>query len=100
MARRAANDTIVHTQMPSMGTKHPSLTPAGGQYGHNRAPFDKPQSMGNGGIPTKFFDSSVPATPSRTTVSGSGTPASNLGSPPSSAQPRSREKASPPKNRK
>lgn len=28
----------------------------GGQYGANKAPFDKGQSMGNGGIPTKFFD--------------------------------------------
>lgn len=28
----------------------------GGTYGHNSAPFDKPQSMGNGSIPTKFMD--------------------------------------------
>jgi hypothetical protein len=28
----------------------------GGTYGANKAPFDKAQSMGGGGIPTKFFD--------------------------------------------
>jgi hypothetical protein len=28
----------------------------GGEYGANKAPFGKPQSMGGGGIPTKFFD--------------------------------------------
>lgn len=100
MARRAANETVVHTQMPSMGPKHPSLTPGGGQYGHNKPPFDKPQSMGNGGIPTKFFDTSVPAKPGRDTVSGNGIPASNIGGPPSSAEPRSREKARVPTNRK
>ncbi len=27
-----------------------------GVDGRNKAPFDKPQSMGNGGIPTRFFD--------------------------------------------
>lgn len=101
MAKRAANATVVHTQMPSMGPKNPSLTGATGQYGHNKPPFDTPQSMGNGGVPTKFFDTSVSAKPSRTTVSGSGVPASNLGGPPSSAQPRGRnEKATSPKNRK
>lgn len=100
MSKRAANPTVVHTQMPSMGTKNPSLTPSGGIYGRNKPPFDKPQSMGNGGIPTKFFDDSLPAKVGRDTVSGSGVPASNLGSPPSSAQPRSHEKAKVPGNRK
>jgi hypothetical protein len=28
----------------------------GGQYNANKAPFEKPASMGGGGIPTKFFD--------------------------------------------
>lgn len=94
---RAKNKTVVHTQMPSMGPKSPSLT-SGGKYGSNFAPFDKPQDMGNGGIPTKFYDMTVPAKVGRTTVSGSGTPASNLGDPPSSARPRgANEKAHPPK---
>lgn len=29
--------------------------------GQNKAPFDKPQSMGGGGIPTRFFDTSMSA---------------------------------------
>lgn len=29
---------------------------AKGIDGRNKAPFDKPQSMGNGGIATRFFD--------------------------------------------
>lgn len=28
----------------------------GGTYGQNKAPFDKPHSVGNGGIPVKMFD--------------------------------------------
>lgn len=98
MAKRES--TVVHTQMPSMGKKNPSMEPSGGIFGRNKAPFDKPQDMGNGAIPTKFFDSSVSAKEGRTTVSGSGTPTSNLGGPPSSASPRSREKAKVPGNSK
>jgi hypothetical protein len=93
--------TPVHTQMPSMGPKHPSLTAGPGEYDKNHAPFDKPHDLGNGGVPTKFFDTSTPATVGRTTVSGSGIPASNLGSPHASGgQPRAREKARVPKNNK
>jgi len=98
MAKRGP---VVNSQMPSMGPKSPSLTPSGGQFGHNNGPFNKPQDMGNGGIPTKFFDTSVSGTVGRSTVSGSGVPASNLGGPPSSAQPRgAREKAKVPGNGK
>jgi hypothetical protein len=91
---------VVDTQMPSMGPKRPSLTPSGGVYGHNKAPFDAPQSMGNGGVPTKFFDDTLPAKVGRTTVSGSGVPASNLMSPGKNMPARERAKASPPKNNK
>lgn len=31
--------------------------------GQNKAPFNKPQSMGNGSIPTRFFDTSMSARP-------------------------------------
>ncbi len=33
-----------------------STSAPGGMDGRNKAPFDKPQAMGGGGIPTKFFD--------------------------------------------
>jgi hypothetical protein len=98
MAKRSG--PVVDTQMPSMGPKSPSKSPAGGQYNHNQAPFDKPKDMGNGGIPEKYFDRSVSPTPARSTTSGSGTPSSNLGGPPSSAKPRGAEKAHAPGNRK
>src|SRR5262245_3813802 len=35
---------------------HSKTGAGGGIDGHNKAPFDKPQSMGNGTIPTRFFD--------------------------------------------
>lgn len=47
-----AKRTVVNTQMPSMKT---NLTQAPGEYNKNHAPFDQPQSMGNGGVPTQFF---------------------------------------------
>lgn len=47
-----AKRTVINTQMPSMKT---STTQAPGEYGKNHAPFDQPQSMGNGGVPTQFF---------------------------------------------
>lgn len=100
MAKRSTGP-VVATQMPSMGPKRPSLTPSGGVYDHNHAPFDKPHDTGNGGIPTKFFDDTHSPTVARTTVSGSGIPASNLASPHASGgQPRSREKAKVPGNNK
>jgi hypothetical protein len=49
----------IRTQMNS---KVPSTTGSSGVYGHNTGPFSKPQSMGNGGIPTKFFDTGIPGT--------------------------------------
>lgn len=55
MARKSGT---VRSQM-SGGFKTPSMTGAAGRYGSSPAPFDKPQSMGNGGIPTKMFDTSV-----------------------------------------
>ncbi len=40
-----------------MGGDAPSpMGVGGGTYGQNKGPFDAPQDMGNGGIPTKFFD--------------------------------------------
>jgi hypothetical protein len=99
MAKR--EETVVRTQMPSMGKKNPSLEPAGGIYNKNKAPFDKPQDMGNGGVATKFFDDTLPAKVGRTTVSGSGVPASNLGGPPTSSASRGAgEKARVPGNKK
>ena len=38
---------------------------SGGEFGANKAPFNHPQSMGNGSIPTKFFDDSMGHTPAR-----------------------------------
>lgn len=53
----------------------------GGMYGANKAPFEKPQSMGNGGIPTKFFDS-MSATPASTVnASMTGTAGANRTAP-------------------
>lgn len=45
----------------------------GGIQGRNKAPFDKPQSMGNGGIPTKFFDG-MSAKPAKTSNAGMSEP--------------------------
>ncbi len=40
-----------------MGGSAPSpMGVGGGMYGRNKGPFDAPQDMGGGGIPTKFFD--------------------------------------------
>ena len=43
--------------------------------GRNKAPFDKPQSMGGGSIPTRFFDTSMSA---RSAASTSSAGASSL----------------------
>jgi hypothetical protein len=45
-----------------MGGAFPAVSMTGGKglYGRNKPPFGAPQSMGGGGIPTKFFDESVP----------------------------------------
>ena len=53
------NDNGVNCTMnPPFGkAAHSREGTGGGQYGANKAPFDKPQSMGGGGIPTKFYDS-------------------------------------------
>lgn len=68
MARRGSSSTV-RSQMPKM-----SLARQGnaGIYGHNKAPFTEPQSMGNGSIPTKFFDEmgEKPAAALRTASAG------------------------------
>lgn len=48
-----ARKSVVRSEM---GGKVPSMTRNAGTYGHNVGPFTKPQSMGNGGIPTLFFE--------------------------------------------
>jgi hypothetical protein len=40
-----------------MHSKVPSLTGNPGLYDRNKAPFDKPHSLGTGGIPLRFFES-------------------------------------------
>jgi len=88
----------VVSQMPN--PMKVSTTQAPGQYGHNNPPFDQPQSMGGGGVPTKFFDTTVPASVGRSTVSGSGIPASNLMSPAKYGPTRTAAKAKVPGNKK
>ncbi len=44
-----------------------------GTYGKNKAPFDKPQSMGGGSIPTKFYEG-IKASPVRTATAGQVSP--------------------------
>lgn len=46
---------------------------SGGTYGRNDAPFNKPQSMGGGSIPTKFKDG-MKANPVRTATAGQVSP--------------------------
>ena len=50
-----------------------STAASGGMNGQNKAPFDKPQSMGGGGIPTRFFDA-MSAKPASTTTAGQVSP--------------------------
>lgn len=45
-----------------------------GGAGENKAPFNKPQSMGNGTIPTKFFDTSMAARSATTVQAGNVSP--------------------------
>lgn len=49
---------------------------SGGTMGHNKAPFDKPQSMGNGGIPTVFYDDMSSKSAARTQAPGQTAPSS------------------------
>lgn len=46
---------------------------SGGTYGRNKAPFDQPQGMGNGSIPTKFYEP-ITATAPRTMTAGQVSP--------------------------
>ena len=43
----------------------------GGMYDANRAPFDKPHSMGGGAIPNKFFDGMTAKVPKSSGAGGS-----------------------------
>lgn len=53
----------------------------GGMNGQNKAPFDKPQGMGGGSIPTRFFDA-MPATAAKTVNAGmKGTSGANVTQP-------------------
>lgn len=56
-----------------MNSPFSSLPKAGGIDGRNKAPFDKPQSMGNGGIPTRFFDD-MPTKMASTSTAGQVSP--------------------------
>lgn len=38
--------------------------------GQNKAPFDKPQSLGGGGIPTRFYDTSMSPKPAKSSSAG------------------------------
>ena len=46
----------------------------GGQYNANKAPFDKPKSMGGGGLPEKFFDGTPSRPMPRTATAGQVSP--------------------------
>ena len=50
-----------------------TVSGSGGRMGRNTAPFDTPQSMGNGSIPTKFYESMPVKTPT-TLNAGQSTP--------------------------
>lgn len=60
------------TMNPPMGNKSLGRGPGvgGGMYGANKAPFDKAQDTGNGGISTKFFDG-MPTKTATTSNAGS-----------------------------
>ena len=59
-----------------------SRTGSAGEYGANHAPFDKPQNTGNGGIPTKFFDTGMGASKATTVNAGmTGTAGVNVTAP-------------------
>lgn len=60
---------VVCTQGSPFDKAMHSRTGAPGEYGANHAPFNKAQDMGSGGIPTKFFDSSMKATSAKSTSS-------------------------------
>ncbi len=55
----------VRCTMNAPFSKATSPASGSGEMGKNHAPFDKPQSMGNGGIPTKFYETM----PSKTAAS-------------------------------
>lgn len=75
MATKRSNGPGVSTsrgvcsQMDSPFGKSVSTSAAGGINGRNKAPFDKPQGMGGGSIPTRFFDD-MSAKPATTVQSG------------------------------
>lgn len=73
MAKRNAPGTYVDNgvrcTMDPPFDKAASAKQGSGSYGANKAPFDKAQSMGGGGIPTKFYDS-MSAKPATTSNAG------------------------------
>lgn len=75
MARKG---TVVKSEM-SGGFGRPSMTGTKGMYDRGPAPFDKPRSMGNGAVPTKFMDSGVSKTPTPTQTTGADTRAARPG---------------------
>lgn len=85
----------VRSQMGSTvpSTTAPQAVPA------LKAPFDKPHSMGNGGIPLKIQETLGPNQKVGTTIMTPGTKA-GLASPPASGPVRARERASAPSNKK
>lgn len=98
----AKSRTVINSQMPN--PMKVSTTQAPGIYGHNTPPFDAPQSMGNGGIPTKFFDTTMTgavgdSTTPKAVPGGSTSPSSNLMAPGKNMPTRARSAARPPGGR-
>lgn len=58
------------TMQPPFAKAARSREGSGGTHGHNRAPFDQPQSTGNGGVPTKFYDGTRSTSATRVPASG------------------------------
>ena len=61
---------VVRTMNAPFGKSASARTgSSSGIDGQNKAPFNKPQSMGGGSIPTRFFDTSMSAKPATGTSS-------------------------------
>lgn len=70
----------VRCTMNAPFSKATSPTSGSGEFGANHAPFDKPQSMGNGSIKTKFFDP-MSAKPAGTVNAGMSKPTASANPP-------------------
>lgn len=65
----------VHCTMGAPFSKATSPRATGpGIDGRNNAPFNKPQDMGNGGIPTRFYDEGMKAGMPKTSTAGQVSP--------------------------